>query len=353
MIYTKKDFIIDILGSSNLMSVEQPEITIKKYKLSDSNFQNDLNLYTKSILKLNYPTMHRDNTFYLTHKSYPSARSLYPIEIGYVLENNLVVTNRTFQKDEKFLRFDKEEELTLKNDDIIFFFSSSFSIIEKYKSIKNTLIILELGHLHFNLIAIASLFKMKYSYQNAFHLKAIKQPIFDIDTLKLQKLFDLAENRTSGPYLKYISNLNMDKISKPYLITESTLRKGLSLYNLQDEDIIKIEYYANNTSLNKFVECNSNKTISYYTLNSLYPYITFRTSSQYTLFSIDAKKVNNSNIERIILLIGFLAQDICLFNSKENYYNRPLKAVNPNEFSKIFNISKDFIPFYAVVSGYL
>ncbi|MDO5755462.1 MAG: hypothetical protein Q4P28_04450 [Tissierellia bacterium] len=60
-------------------------------------------------------------------------------------------------------------------------------------------------------------------------------------------------------------------------------------------------------------------------------------------------------LEKEILMLGYLAQDICLMNAGKNVYNRPLKQVLSAKNWKRVDMNKGYpryYQFYGVVSGY-
>ena len=354
MRYSKEDFIVDYLysngGGSGYQIVLDNELKLSDEIEIDQNSINDK--FIEDILLLDKAINIGKLTPYSLHKSHPSARSLYPIELLIKIDTGKFIKAKNFSDD--YDVYKKHINETSKYD-ILLNFRDVYSKIEGYNSLRKSLVFLEIGHLQYNINRIANLYNTNYTYKfinDTIIMTIEKLPNYYVDTDKYKDFNNKILNRTSGPYKKFLTHKSRNKKVKKYIIDKPIKDAASRLYNINCDDVIYIEYFINNL-YDGFDKVGTGTTIPYEKLSMLYPYIDFQTSSQYVLFYIkDNILMKNVDIGNILSMMGYLSQDICVNMSEQGFYNRPLKDVHYNQSSMILGECENYTPFYAVASGY-
>lgn len=337
-----------IKGSQTYYTYDSNQWEYKRSTTKLNSFYEEI-LFCNKVLRVSDSS----DTPYKLHKSYPSARSFYPLKIWISLGEGLFITNEDL-KDKFYVYFNKNLINTKRNSIII---SNESIHYDKYKPIHKTLENLEIGHLLYNLISVCEMYENTYTIdntdENITKLIAhgeIKDTLIDVEA---KKTFDEKSMlRNSGSYFKKIMNLDFHKIQTFYEISIDLEKYYNKYFSKSFEQPLVIDYFFNN----KYDGFDSRLTnIPYYKLNREYDFIDFSTCSQYTLISLKSNfQQNKVNLANDIQFIGFVAQDICLKNSYYKFYNRPVKQVVPltwkNEY--LGQEALGTIPFYGVISGW-
>lgn len=345
MKYTKKDLICDYLSSCKIFEYEQEyreEYTFFN-KIDKSISLEERYLKILEIMKV-CRIENFNRSYYKKHKSYPSARSFYKQKIWISIGNNNFATINEFTGEiivyeNKFIDSDKGD-IIITADNIKF---------ENYKRIHNTLNVLEVGHMIYNISEISK----KYGFSIKVNAK-----VDNFVCIKSEKknnlIYDSIENkyitRTSGKYIGKLINLNMNVEEAFYEIKTNKEKDFYSLFSYELKSIVKYIVFRNN-KCDGFVF--GDIKIDYEILNKEYSYIDFRSCSQYTLLIFDKSIIKKKIITDYILFMGYLAQEICILNSKKYIYNRPVKQVYIPIWKEILKntVYKDDIPFYGVITG--
>jgi len=159
------DFIYELEFNYKGSSEEQLLISnFDKFKFRKSFSNNEFNHLTermdrefiRDILQLNDVIRVEKNSYFKIHKSYPSPRSLYPIKILVSIGSSFYVTKNDIQDVYELYSC---ENLNVPSGDIVLEFNDKY--LEDYKSIKKSLLLLEMGHLLFNLLYIIKVYGKK------------------------------------------------------------------------------------------------------------------------------------------------------------------------------------------------
>lgn len=358
MIITLKDLIIDYLYFKNKDSYTQSEVknNIKfNYKCE---FKGEIKEFLIEILNISkIIRIGNEKTPYKIHKSYPSARSLYPQKIYVNLEKNKYISiNRFTQKLELYYSNikGKEDSIIIVSDDINF---------SQYKSIHKSLILLECGHMIYNFYEIANIFGYNINKiiindnKIVVNLKKYKENTSEYIKAELKKIKNKYMVRNSGPYYGGIYNFKRDN-KKICGSNYSEIFKELQyILKVDIFKYLKIIELINNYN-DGFVNNKLGINIPYYMFNSEYQYLDFRSSEKYILFLVNKKEIlkKSKYITKIVLSIGCICQKILLENTTRYKYNRPLKQILSNDLwdkiKKQSNINLDkYYQFYGLVSG--
>lgn len=345
MKYTKKDLICDYLSSSRIFEYNQ------EYREENNNFKKiigEICLEEKYLKILEIMKVCRiekfNRSYYKKHKSYPSARAFYKQSIWISLGNFKFVSIDEFSG-----MISIYENKSINSEKGIIIITTNNITFENYKRIHNTLNVLEVGHMIYNIEKISE----KYGYSitinkksnNFISIKLLKKNIKNYDEIENKYIY-----RTSGKYKGKLINLNMNVEDAFYEMKTDLEKAFYKLFSYNLNLMVKRIVFRNNKK-DAFVY--KDIKIDYEILNKEYSYIDFRSCSQYTLLMLDKSIINKELITDYILYIGYLAQETCIMNSKLYVYNRPVKQVYITMWKKILknSIYKYDIPFYGVITG--
>lgn len=355
MYYNFKDYVSDYIytttGDSlgqNYQSKDLKWHYIKKIKKVNPFFE--LILFCDKIIRVSSSK----KTPYKIHKSYPSARSFYPLKLWLSVGEGYFITNDNISGDYSLYYSNKfklpKNTVLITNNEIN---------LSNYKPIHKTLESLEIGHLIYNLFEVYNIFGHSFTVDNTstnyttIILKEQKNILNNKNRCqKIHAFKEKAYLRNSGNYLKKINNFDLNSVEKKFEINLNLREIYSSLYNTKESHSIIITHFFNDVN-GSF--SNSKVKIPYYKLNKEYGFINFRTCSQYTLISLETDfYMNKTNYINDIQFIGFIAQNICLNNSSLNFYNRPVKQVSINSWNNDFlkEQEKKYLPMYGVISGW-
>ncbi|MGT2965386.1 hypothetical protein [Streptococcus acidominimus] len=354
MLLTRKDFICDHLFTATGIELAQEE-SRSEYCWEFVNYIDYLPKFQEAILDLFTinRVSHKEESPYGFHKSYPSARSFYLQKAYFCIGNHCFVTIDSLTG--KFLVF-QNTQINSQSGQLIIV--SDRMPNGFYSAIRNSLVLLEIGHILYNVDYISMCF------ENDIKNVTINKDYIQIDFSKCSEDLDLTDCsreisffktklklRTSGPYYRKLRNLSCNYKDGIYDIrTEISIQYKKLFGKEYTDDSIKILTLKNDGD--KFISQN-NLYLPYHILNSEYNYVDFRYSSQYTLFLIKLHVNEPLEISRLVLLIGYIAQEICVENSNSSRYNRPVKQVLSDEKWEHYLKTSfpNYLQFYAVISG--
>lgn len=314
-----------------------------------------LDLWVKDILSLNRVLRVESDSLYKVHKSYPSPRSLYPIQIFVCIEEKTYVSTDPFH--EKYIYYSNNSRKD-QIGDILLNINDIYLI--NYISLKKTLALLECGHLLYNIAYIALKYGISYKIidheSKCVKLQYLNQKICT-DYMKLverdKSLFmNKVYHRSSGPFNRpfttFKSHFKKDLIGPQ----ENIFNYLINLMDLNEVSLItQLRVFTNNGN-GIFSEISGNRILKYNHINELYPYINFFGVDQLVILMIDDTRLKSINLEKLLLYSGMLAQNICIANSDQNYYNRPVKSLDFFKLKQLLHIEKDvWTPFYCIISG--
>ncbi|WP_404445945.1 hypothetical protein LG307_20410 [Sutcliffiella horikoshii] len=338
MNYSKNDFLQELAYNSLFNNEEQIlEHKIDDYVLLDDNAVCD-NQLQEIMTGLNDYNRVEKNTYFKVHKGYPSPRSLYPIR--------LFVTTRTgsfITKNEQTKKFELYENAAREADegDILLEYGKIYP--KYYKSIKKSLLLLEAGHLIFNINHVATTCGDHYTVlekEGYLLLKKANIPHQDYQHAKLEGFYHLSSIRNSGPYLHPITAFNLIPLlddSSDFQRLYNQLNR-LFVHPLKENAIQLIRLHNDGNGMFNIPE--SQTKVDYKKLNSIYPYINFKGVSGMYVFTIDNLVFNEEGkVTPYILAIGFLAQFYCMMYASEENYCRPVKSFSVGTFENLLGIN--------------
>ncbi|MBF0787078.1 MULTISPECIES: hypothetical protein [unclassified Streptococcus] len=287
-------------------------------------------------------------TPYLIHKSYPSARSFY-LQECFICNGGNEFLYKNEVSDKYQVVYCQNNDVSFEKGDILI--KTGKMKYDLYKSIRKTLMLLELGHIVYNIHLVLSKFDFKINrikMDTNYTLISLENGSVFTPALTLKALHQLYVLRTSGPYLKRIIDFNR-QINAHYLFKTNIQEAFRCLFNVEYDSTIIRMYIFRNNGVDGF--CYENITLSYSILNKVYQYIDFRSASQYTLFAI--KREFHKIFEQYIVFLGYIAQECCLHNSCYGRYNRPVKQVLPVKVWESFfaDDCRQYYPFYGIITG--
>lgn len=223
---------------------------------------------------------------------------------------------------------------------------------ENYGSIHNTLTILELGHMVYNLHYICSCFNSSIRIQ--IKSRYVLVDLVEDEQVKreIKKYNQLAQLRSSGSYSNKLINFSLDHSAYRYVSVIDRKKVFKQLFNQELNDVIEVLEFINTGIC--FWNEEYDIQISFEELNAQYDFVDFKSATQYTLFLINKEYISTKLLKNCILYIGYLAQEICFENSQIGVYNRPVKQVLTDFWDgKVEeNISlSGYTSFYGVITG--
>ncbi|QFT90789.1 hypothetical protein FIU87_19265 [Bacillus sp. THAF10] len=338
MNYSKYDFLQELAYNSLFNYEEQIlDYQLDQYLLLDDNVVCD-DPVLETMTGLNDYIRVEKDTHFKVHKGYPSPRSLYPIKLFVATKEGEFLT-----KHEQSKRFQLYENPTRSGTegDILLEYGKIYP--DYYKSIKKSLLLLEAGHLLFNINYVATTCGENYKVNIAngyLLLKKENSQKQEFDKDRLQRFYHLSSIRNSGPYLHPITAFDylpllddaadFQRLCKQLdtLFTQPLRKNAIQLIKLQ------------NDGNGNFKVPESQTMVDYKQLNSIYPYINFKGVSGMYLFTIDNLVFNEEEyVTPYILAIGYLAQYYCMMYASEEHYCRPVKSFNVGAFENLLAIN--------------
>ncbi|MCM3617906.1 hypothetical protein M3936_09970 [Sutcliffiella horikoshii] len=338
MNYTSNDFFQELAFNSLLNDGEQMlERQMDDYVLVDDDVVCDDPVQSIMTGLNDYNRIEKD-THFKVHKGYPSPRSLYPIRLFVVTKNGSFLT-----KNDQTKKFELYENAAREGEegDILLEYGKVYPAY--YKSIKKSLLLLEAGHLIYNIHHVAKSCEARYQVveKNGYLLlKKAKSPNQDIQQAKLEKFYHLSSIRNSGPYLHPITAYHLIPLLDNALDFQKLTEQLISLFMqpLKKNAIRLIKLQNDGDGL--FHIPHKEPKVDYKKLNSIYPYINFKGVSGMYVFTLDNLVFSEEeNITPYILAIGFLAQFYCMLYASEQNYCRPVKSYNIGDFEHLLGIN--------------
>lgn len=351
MNYTRNDFFQELAFNSLFNNEEQVLVhQMDDYVLLKEDVDCD-DLVQRIMMGLNDYNRVEKNTYFKVHKGYPSPRSLYPIRLFVVTENGTFIT-----KNEQTKKFELYENAAREGEegDILLEYGKVYPAY--YKSIKKSLLLLEAGHLIYNIHYVAACCGARYKVleKNGYLLlKKISISQHDIEHDKLEHFFQRSSIRNSGPYLHPITAFNLIPLLDDALDYQRLTEQLDMLFEqpLQKDAIQLIKLQNDGSASFHIPDRESN--VDYRQLNSIYPYINFKGVSGMYMFTIDNLVFKEEqNMTPYILAIGFLAQFYCMMYASEDNYCRPVKSFSIGEFEHLLGINgSQTTIMYSVIIG--
>jgi hypothetical protein len=350
-------------GILDIEAFQRPERTIDPDFLKGEDLWKEEYHFFHSLLDLDQMYRFDGVSPYKFHRSYPSPRSLYPLKllIRPAGSKKLYCKNQFTEEIEEYTFSTNSYNC---HEVIIIYNSKVYP--EFYINIKKSLLILELGHLLYNIHMLIEPYSSKVS------LKIMDQyvslGIYDEEeNLKRFRLDDdfhsILLKRTSGtfrngltPLLRYNDHqLIYDQfIEYLKICTEA----ASDFFKLDVKDVIGLYIMSNSNGIyfdlyNYFEREKIASKVRYMELNRMYPYIHFRGVNFLITFSIKHKALLENEISRIILLIGFICQASALFFTNKDMFSRPLKSFSMELMEKQLNLNSGAESLhYLLAAGY-
>lgn len=354
MEYSLRDYLVDISFNYNLdlsngehelnSSPLPPRIALTKKKLSS---------FVIDLLELN-KVLRVSSEHYKLHKSYPSPRSLYPLHL-YVVYQNELLTMDSFTGEVYYC-----DALDYKmENDIFIFYEDKYPHF--YKSIKKSLLLLEIGHLLYNVKAILEVhggatYEL-YLIESGLQLSYQSGRFDDLNSRSQMILRERFFNRRSGSYLANGQYLIAPLSSKGCSLDKKELFKQEVLFPKFQKQLSKLiicQYLNNGEGLFQLSDSNSyeeklRSSLSYIHFNTSMPYFNFRGVSSIILFFVKNHKVSDEHMEEVLLTMGMLAQHYSLSFSHQ-YRTRPIKSVGTTQMSERVGLDPGaYTAFYGLV----
>lgn len=296
-----------------------------------------------------------EETSFKIHKGYPSPRSLYPLQLFFSLGEGIFLKNNEVDTTQNYF---KNENVIIEPGSLILEVENKYP--EYYSHIRKTLSTLEMGHLLYNILYIANLLGINYSLNIAENriLLINPQSITTTDNInysRLEKFNQSCQLRSSGPYRFRILNTSINYNGSPQKLTRNLNNICTNMYRffqLESENSIQALVYHNDGS-GKFVcENQSYSDLSYQKVNKIYPHINFYGVSFFVFFLLDHTVFTDENITGHLLMLGYLAQFVCLQFLGEDKFCRPIKSFDMNTVESILGIDgAQYTSYYLLVAG--
>lgn len=296
-------------------------------------------------------------TSFKIHKGYPSPRSLYPLQLFLSVGEGIFLKNNEVDADQNYF---KNENLIVAPGSLVLEVENKYP--EYYSHIRKTLSTLEIGHLLYNILYIANLLGMDYTLniaENRIILIHSKNTYIDDDIYynKLQKFNQSCQLRSSGPYRFRILNTSINYNNHPKYLTQNLNEICINMYDffgIEFKNSIQALVYYNDGSGNFICENQSYSDLSYQKVNKIYPHINFYGVSFFVFFLLDHTLLTDENLTGYLLILGYLAQFVCLQYVGENKFCRPIKSFDMNTVENILGINgTQYTSYYLLVAGEL
>ncbi|MGE7752876.1 hypothetical protein [Lysinibacillus fusiformis] len=353
MKFTKEDLIYELEYNFKGSSKEQ-EINnnLSKYKFLKYVSEAELveSQFYKEILRLNEIIRFEKNTSFKIHKSYPSPRSLYPIKIMISIDKGLFLSKNNVSEFYELYFF---ENKNISIGDILLEFEDIY--LDTYGSIKKSLLLLEAGHLLFNILYLANHFGKTYinnsDHDGLLHL-SLKSETNNLNDGEMLSHFKQSYYlRNSGPY-----NYPLTRTKISYLLNHKPDNR-FNFLNISSffECSNLVEYICVDVYVNQgkglFKSVKGANIIDYKSLNNLYSYINFWGVSLFTVFSIHIDAFMD-DAKNFLLTLGYLSQSESISLSSLNRFSRPIKSFKIDTMEQLLkHHNNSFIPYYALITG--
>lgn len=294
-------------------------------------------------------------TSFKIHKGYPSPRSLYPLQLFFSLGEGIFLKNNEVDTDQHYF---KNENLIMEPGSLVLEVENKYP--EYYSHIRKTLSTLEMGHLLYNILYIASVLGINYTLNIAENrillIHSKKTPITDdIDYIRLEKFNQSCQLRNSGPYRFRILNTSINHNIYPQQLTRNLNNICTNMYRFFQLDLknsIQALVYYNDGSGKFICENQSYSDLSYQKVNKIYPHINFYGVPFFVFFLLDHTVLTDENITGHLLMLGYLAQFVCLQFLGENKFCRPIKSFDMNTVESTLGIDgTQYTSYYLLIAG--
>ena len=296
--YTKADFIADAMVRKN-----RNWHFIQEYRMLDKNWvyvkkaTNMSDLFI-NILKVNQYTRASSKSYsiYRLHKAYPSARSFYKAKLWISLGNGMAMTMNDIDNTFGVYYYDIFHDI---NQDRIILMSEEIDD-ENYGSIHNTLTILELGHMVYNLHYICSCFNSSIRIQ--IKSRYVLVDLVEDEQVKreIKKYNQLAQLRSSGSYSNKLINFSLDHSAYRYVSVIDRKKVFKQLFNQELNDVIEVLEFINTGIC--FWNEEYDIQISFEELNAQYDFVDFKSATQYTLFLINKEYISTKLLKKLHII---------------------------------------------------
>ncbi|GAA0362295.1 hypothetical protein [Bacillus horti] len=356
--YTKKDFLGELASNYGVRSIQQQlHSNLNDYQsvtaeIPTSLSNSELERF-ELLLQLNDFNRVEQDTHYKTHKGYPSPRSLYPIKLFIALGDQYFISKHPT---DHRLEYFRNNVLHATKGDILIEFEDKYPVY--YLHIKKTLLLLEAGHLLYNVLYVGEQLGLTYKLhctQQQIHLELIDMAMDSTNFKDISSFMETAAIRNSGPYLHSITYPYPKYLTNPDEFNsrlEQVIRDTAKFFQFEDKHSIQaLTYY--NVGEGDFV-CSTDKQqpISYQSLNKIYPFVNSYGVSFVTFLLLDHRCLTDKNASDYLLALGFIAQFLCLQHSDKEQFCRPIKSFNIDEVEELFGLdSSSYTPFYFTLSG--
>jgi hypothetical protein len=356
MQYTQKDFLAEMThyyGKSTRQ--QQLASTVKPTFLSCTSEEPMIGEKQKYLLRLNEICRVEKDTPYKVHKGYPSPRSLYPIKLFMALgEEHLLSIQAIYGRYEYY----HDPEVSLKKGDLLLLYTDIYP--EYYQYIKKTLLILETGHLLYNIFQVASLLGLRYALRTEKERVILEWQKESLDQATnvpmIEAFLQRCQVRNSGPYRHLITVTQAPVMGN---ITDFDQLLEQALTELSDHFAfplhpgrIRVITLFNDGGGNFYSSHPDLQDIEYQQLNTIYPHINFYGVRFFTVFLLANEVFTSDQAALYLLSLGYLAQAISIKYANRQHYCRPIKSYHLDRIETFLGIdSGAYTAFYCLVSG--
>jgi len=310
------------------------------------SFESDI---IREILKVDNFIRIDERNKYILHKSYPSPRAIYPLEL-------VIFTNG------KFISMNKYSNKMFYKKNILYGHSAQYKEMDivinirdfniypgSYNKIKKSLLLLEIGHLIYNIILKTKSLGLNYKVSQINEDNIVMEVISQKEKLShevelevsiLNKVFI---NRSSGPQIPLISykNCSKDRILNQF---EYSTFKGII-------PIIENKILILNFKKEKDYFTVNNIKIHYTELNNILSTINFKLIDELFIFLYHENFIK-LNLTSQIIDIGSSCQEKILLSTINGYFSRPMKSFDMAKTELLVRKIgiRNFIPHYFLVN---
>ncbi|ATF41204.1 hypothetical protein [Weissella paramesenteroides] len=341
MYYDKFDLINDIAYSNLEVSSDQHcQAPVLNIFLKNVCKGFNLTSFQREILKLSQVTNVGEmyDTPYLSHKSYPSPRSLYTSQLFIIIDGRLISSDSWTGEILEYW----SDDLHLSNGDIVII--SNPINDSHYTKLQLTLRLLEVGHLIQNIQLLDDVFfNTKFIIDNTYDGVVVlrhSQPDknYMMDEMKLEQFHQALLYRYSGKYFG------------GYSLASKQYKMELDIMKLNTDGLLQVQVFENDTDNMCYLNRDNGVSIPYIEMNRLYSFMSARSMNAFYVISIKRNILDaRGNIADHIQQVGMCAQNILLHISKPDVFARPMKQMNGRFWQKY--IGNDWIPFYGIYAG--
>ncbi|GGE59009.1 hypothetical protein [Priestia taiwanensis] len=351
--YYLRDFMGELSRNYEYPMIKQelPYFLSTYSKVKEIETGGELSQYERLILSLNDYVRVEQYTHYKVHKGYPSPRSIYPLKLFLVTydENHVSKNDRNGQYE-----FYRNNCLDVSIGDIIIGFEDSYP--QHYEYIKKSLLLLEMGHLLYNILFIAKEYGKRYTYRVlpnlGILLHAEDNTDNEYDEKNIEAFLQSCQERNSGPYLYPLTPFKNERAASAEIDEKMVYDLIFNFFSISEiRQAVSIQFYHNNGE-GIYRKEDGHEDIHYRQLNELYPYINFYGTSHFVIISLNHDVFRQGDSTPYLLMVGMIAQHICLRYSSKERYCRPIKSFRIEEVEKVFSMNgTNQTPYYCLIAG--